>query len=163
MIHVTTTFTGWECAHLQHGFFHTQFDAQEGNLLLATAISWEPRTIRKGRNAREGNMNSQETPFKQLIYSNIFTWPSCFVFLRRNLRCTSDYFAIQFIVLIAAAIGCLFIARPRNRQTTLLWLANMAYTAVHMLFYVIFRYREPIMPLVCVLAALTFESLVHYD
>lgn len=70
--------------------------------------------------------------------------------------------AIQFIVLIGAAIGCLFIARLRNRETTLLWLAIMGYTAVHMLFYVIFRYREPIMPLVCVLAALTFESLVHY-
>ena len=70
--------------------------------------------------------------------------------------------AIQFIVLLGAAIGYLFIARLRNRHTTLLWLAIMAYTAVHMLFYVIFRYREPIMPLVCVLAALTFESLIHY-
>jgi 4-amino-4-deoxy-L-arabinose transferase-like glycosyltransferase len=68
--------------------------------------------------------------------------------------------AVQFIALAAAALGSVLIGRLRNRQTALLWLALTCYTAVHMLFYVIFRYREPIMPVLVVLAALTIEALV---
>lgn len=67
--------------------------------------------------------------------------------------------AIQFVILAIGAIGGLFIASLRSRQIAVLWLAIASYTAVHMLFYVIFRYREPIMPLVCVLAALGIESV----
>lgn len=67
---------------------------------------------------------------------------------------------IQFLVLIAAAIGTVLISRLRNRQVALLWFAVACYTAVHMLFYVIFRYREPIMPVVVIMAALAIESLV---
>jgi 4-amino-4-deoxy-L-arabinose transferase-like glycosyltransferase len=67
---------------------------------------------------------------------------------------------IQFIVLLAGIIGSLIPRRLRNREAAVLWLAIASYTAVHMLFYVIFRYREPIMPLVCILAALGFESLL---
>lgn len=66
--------------------------------------------------------------------------------------------AIQFLVLVAAAIGMLLVPRLRNRQVTLLWVAVASYTAVHMLFYVIFRYREPIMPIVVIMAALAVES-----
>lgn len=54
--------------------------------------------------------------------------------------------AIQFLVITAAASATLLIRRLRNRQFAILWLAVASYTAVHMLFYVIFRYREPIMP-----------------
>ena len=68
--------------------------------------------------------------------------------------------AIQFLVLLAAAIGTLLIPRLRNRQVALLWLALACYTGVHMLFYVIFRYREPIMPVLAVMAGLVLESLV---
>ncbi|HRO51667.1 MAG TPA: glycosyltransferase family 39 protein [Alicycliphilus sp.] len=68
--------------------------------------------------------------------------------------------AIQFIVLATLAIGTLLIPILRNRRLVILWLAIAFYTAVHMLFYVIFRYREPIMPIVGVLAALAIESLV---
>ena len=50
-------------------------------------------------------------------------------------------------------------AVPNGRNITLLWIAIASYTAVHMLFYVIFRYREPIMPLVCVLAAVAIEQV----
>lgn len=67
--------------------------------------------------------------------------------------------AIQFVVLVIGAIGSLFITSLRSRHLAVLWLAIASYTAVHMLFYVIFRYREPIMPLVCVLAALGIESV----
>lgn len=68
--------------------------------------------------------------------------------------------AIQFLVLIAAAIGTVLIPRLRNRQVAILWLAVVCYTGVHMLFYVIFRYREPIMPVLAVMAGLVLESLV---
>lgn len=69
--------------------------------------------------------------------------------------------ALQFVILILAAAGTLLIQPLRRRGGVgLLWLAIGSYTAVHMLFYVIFRYREPIMPLVSVLAALVIEHLV---
>lgn len=66
--------------------------------------------------------------------------------------------AIQFLVLIAAAIAAVLIRKLRNRQVAILWLAVVCYTAVHMLFYVIFRYREPIMPVLAVMAGLVIES-----
>jgi hypothetical protein len=51
--------------------------------------------------------------------------------------------AIQFVALAAAALASIAIRRLRNRQMAVLWLAVVSYTGVHMLFYVIFRYREP--------------------
>lgn len=66
--------------------------------------------------------------------------------------------AVQFVLLIVVAIAGLFSPRLRNRQHLLLWLAIACYTAVHMLFYVIFRYREPIMPVMGILAALAIED-----
>lgn len=68
--------------------------------------------------------------------------------------------AIQFFVLTGAAVGSIFAHRMRNRRTAILWLAIGSYSAVHMLFYVIFRYREPIFPVVCVLAAIGMELLL---
>lgn len=65
--------------------------------------------------------------------------------------------AIQFLILVAAALSTLLIRKMRNKRTVILWLAVACYTAVHMLFYVIFRYREPIMPVVGILAALAME------
>jgi hypothetical protein len=72
---------------------------------------------------------------------------------------TRFLWGIQFIVLVASAIGGLLFTRLRNRNMAVLWLAIVSYTGVHMLFYVIFRYREPIMPFVCVLAAFSYEYL----
>lgn len=66
--------------------------------------------------------------------------------------------ALQFIMIAIAAISGLLLPRLQNRQSLLLWLALASYTAVHMLFYVIFRYREPIMPVLVILAALAIES-----
>lgn len=68
--------------------------------------------------------------------------------------------AIQFFLLAAAAIGGILIRRMRNRQTAILWISIASYSAVHMLFYIIFRYREPIMPVVCILAAMSMEHLL---
>jgi hypothetical protein len=69
--------------------------------------------------------------------------------------------AIQYICLVAGAIGSLLFISLRNRNLLILWLAVAGYTSVHMLFYVIFRYREPIMPLLCVMAGLTFAALIE--
>lgn len=66
--------------------------------------------------------------------------------------------AIQFVMLVVAAVAGIFLLRPRSRQHLVLWLAIVFYTAVHMIFYVIFRYREPIMPILGVLAALAVEG-----
>lgn len=65
---------------------------------------------------------------------------------------------IQFLFIGIAALGTLLVRNLRNRQMAILWLSVICYTGVHMLFYVIFRYREPIMPIVGVMAALTIES-----
>jgi 4-amino-4-deoxy-L-arabinose transferase-like glycosyltransferase len=67
--------------------------------------------------------------------------------------------AIQFIVMFAAMLGSLFLPSMRNRQLSLLWLGIICYMSVHMLFLVIFRYREPIMPFVGIVGALTAEAL----
>ena len=68
--------------------------------------------------------------------------------------------AIQYLVILAAAVGTLFAAGTRNRRIAILWFALASYTAVHMLFYVIFRYRLAIMPFVGVLAAAALERLL---
>ena len=67
---------------------------------------------------------------------------------------------VQYALLVAATIAGLLMPSLRRREVALLWLAVLAYTAVHMLFYVSYRYREPVMPVLCVLAALTIETLL---
>ncbi len=67
---------------------------------------------------------------------------------------------VQFVAVALAAAAGVCLAGLRTRPVAILWTALACYTAVHMLFYVILRYREPIMPVLAVLAALTLESLV---
>lgn len=62
-------------------------------------------------------------------------------------------------------IGCLFLmSAAQLRQQTwrvgVLWLLILGYTAVHMLFYVIYRYRLPIMPVLCIGAALSADLMI---
>ena len=66
---------------------------------------------------------------------------------------------IQFLILVPGALLVLLIKSLRNREVAILMLAVICYTGVHSLFYIIFRYREPIMPIVAILAALSFEYL----
>jgi 4-amino-4-deoxy-L-arabinose transferase-like glycosyltransferase len=66
---------------------------------------------------------------------------------------------IEFSVLVCAALATLPYVRSRP-SLAVLWAAVVFYSAVHMLFYVIFRYREPIMPVLCVLAAMMLEQAV---
>ncbi|MFS0756257.1 glycosyltransferase family 39 protein [Noviherbaspirillum sp. 1P10PC] len=64
----------------------------------------------------------------------------------------------QFLVLVIGAISGLFFKALRNRTTLIVWATVTGYTAIHMLFYVVFRYREPLMPFLCVLCALAIEQ-----
>ena len=66
---------------------------------------------------------------------------------------------VQFMILTSASVASLAFRNLRTRSLAILWLAVIGYTGVHMLFYVVFRYREPIMPLLCILSALSFEQL----
>lgn len=68
---------------------------------------------------------------------------------------------IQYLLIFVAAIMSLFISKLRTRRVAVLFGVVFCYAAVHMLFYIIFRYREPIMPVLGVLAALSIESLIN--
>ncbi len=69
--------------------------------------------------------------------------------------------AVEFVLMAGLALLGLLAGGLRDRRARILWLAVLAYTGVHMLFYVIYRYRLPIMPIVAVLAALSLERLVQ--
>ena len=66
----------------------------------------------------------------------------------------------QFLILVAVAILSLAVLPLKSSKLAILWLAIASYTMLHMLFYVIFRYREPIMPVVVIIAGLAVESLI---
>ena len=72
----------------------------------------------------------------------------------------SRLWLLQFVFLVVATIASLLLPLSRTRQAAILFLAIASYTAVHMLFYVSSRYREPIMPVLCALTALTLEGVV---
>ena len=66
----------------------------------------------------------------------------------------------QFLILVAVAIASLVLLPLKNSQLAILWLAIASYTMLHMLFYIIFRYREPIMPVVVIIAGLAVEFFI---
>ena len=68
--------------------------------------------------------------------------------------------AFQFVVLISFSGLALTRRDLRTKPLLCLWVALAGYTAVHMLFYVIFRYREPVIPIVGVIAAMCFERVL---
>jgi 4-amino-4-deoxy-L-arabinose transferase-like glycosyltransferase len=68
--------------------------------------------------------------------------------------------AIQYLLLCVLALATLAQRSGRTERTTALWLALGAYSGVHMIFYVVFRYREPIMPLLCILAAMALDHII---
>jgi 4-amino-4-deoxy-L-arabinose transferase-like glycosyltransferase len=71
-------------------------------------------------------------------------------------------FLMQYIFLAFLSLYGLWrlISGPKNIQATYLWLCVGGYTAVHMVFYVIFRYREPVMPLLMVFSALVIADWI---
>lgn len=68
----------------------------------------------------------------------------------------------EFIGLVVFGVVGLRFAIPHWQPLAILWCGIACYTAVHMLFYVIFRYREPIMPIVVIVAALGCEAIYGY-
>ena len=66
----------------------------------------------------------------------------------------------QFLILVAVAIASLVLLPLKNSQLAILWLAIASYTMLHMLFYIIFRYREPIMPVIVIIAGLAVEFFI---
>ena len=83
-----------------------------------------------------------------------FWWPSL------HSGKTQEGSAVRLVRVVSvcqfAALCALFLAasvntRRRDAKAMLvLWAMVLGYTAVHMLFYVIYRYRLPIMPVVCI-------------
>lgn len=67
--------------------------------------------------------------------------------------------AIQFAIMLLAALGSILTRHICRPHLATLWLAIAGYTAVHMLFYVIFRYREPIMPILGIIAAVSLQPV----
>lgn len=65
---------------------------------------------------------------------------------------------VQFLLLVSGAWAGAWWWR-RDRSVQLLGAAVLSYTAIHMVFYVIFRYREPIMPLLCVLTGFALQRI----
>lgn len=59
---------------------------------------------------------------------------------------------LQYLAILGFAVFA-FAKGWRNRQIQILWLGIVCYFAAHAVFYVIFRYREPIMPFVILLAS----------
>ena len=69
--------------------------------------------------------------------------------------------AIQYLLACGLAFLFVFFIRPDQRKLALILYASIAcYTGIHMVFFVILRYRLPIMPLVCILAAWCVHEIV---
>lgn len=65
---------------------------------------------------------------------------------------------LEFLVLTLLAIASLFFKPLHTRPVLILWSAVVFYTAAHMIFYVNFRYRLPIIPVIGLFAALAVEA-----
>lgn len=62
------------------------------------------------------------------------------------------FWLVEYIVLIIFALGSLAFIRPILLQGWILYACIIFYTGIHMIFYIIFRYRLSIMPIICLLS-----------
>lgn len=69
---------------------------------------------------------------------------------------------LEFLLIVVGAVLGLVIQGGRSKATAVLWLMVLGYTTLHAFFYVIFRYREPLLPLMCVSAGLTCASAFQW-
>ena len=70
---------------------------------------------------------------------------------------------MQYVFIVALAAAAVTSSRTGPRRTiSILACGIFLYFGVHTVFYVVVRYREPIMPILCVLAALTMERIANY-
>lgn len=70
---------------------------------------------------------------------------------------------VEFCVIVALFLASAARLRALGWRLGVLWLLMASYTAVHMIFYVIYRYRLPIMPVLCVGAALSAQSMLSWS
>ncbi|TPG52366.1 hypothetical protein EAH89_18445 [Roseomonas nepalensis] len=66
----------------------------------------------------------------------------------------------QFLAAAGLCLGSLALLRRHPRGLGAVFLALAGYTAVHMIFYVVYRYRLPIMPFVFLGAGVTLAALL---
>jgi 4-amino-4-deoxy-L-arabinose transferase-like glycosyltransferase len=69
-------------------------------------------------------------------------------------------FLLQFLFLAFLSVIAFWklCKGPKNVTAAYLWLCIAGYTGVHMIFYVIFRYREPIMPVLMIMSAMALTD-----
>jgi 4-amino-4-deoxy-L-arabinose transferase-like glycosyltransferase len=67
----------------------------------------------------------------------------------------------QYSLLVGVFLASLFYLRRHPAPVGAIWLTVLGYTFVHMIFYVVYRYRLPIMPFICVGAALPLAALLR--
>ena len=78
-------------------------------------------------------------------------------------RAARHVWALEYLVLTALALAGIAAGwRQRDSARLQLLACLVLYSAVHMLFYVVFRYRETVMPVVCVIAATGAQALWQY-
>jgi 4-amino-4-deoxy-L-arabinose transferase-like glycosyltransferase len=70
------------------------------------------------------------------------------------------FWLVQFVVFGLLALAGLFFSVLRQKSIMILWGSLFVYSASHMVFYVIFRYREPIMPILVILASFSAAELL---
>lgn len=66
---------------------------------------------------------------------------------------------IQFVCVVSLFAVSMFVPWPKPATGFVLFLMVLSYVGVHAVFYVIYRYREPIMPLVVICAAVVLNYL----
>lgn len=67
---------------------------------------------------------------------------------------------VQYLLYCLLALLSLTALKRHGRAIVMMLLMAAAYTGVHMIFYVVYRYRVPIMPVVCILAGLGAQVLL---
>lgn len=75
-------------------------------------------------------------------------------------RAARTVWFVQYVLVCTLMLVTLVNRARATPETLLLWGGVIGYTAVHMLFYVIYRYRLGIMPVVIVLAAYGLWTLI---
>ena len=69
---------------------------------------------------------------------------------------------VQFCLICGLFVAALARLPAFAAPLGVLWLLVAGYTAVHMIFYVIYRYRLPIMPILCIGAGLAAQMLLSW-
>lgn len=68
----------------------------------------------------------------------------------------------EFCTIVGLFLASAARLRALGWRLGVLWLLVASYTAMHMVFYVIYRYRLPVMPLLCIGAALSAQIILSW-